>query len=170
MNKSPDLKAEIKKTVAIEPIKMLLGALGTLVGTLVLAAIPQVRALIWPVIPKWLLLVSSVMFLSSVLVLVPYITHLRKKLRASEAERDALKSKPEYVFKFGIKWDDQLNPLCPHCESHLSGYHYIHISMGPDLSRFFCGGCGRAILMMNEDGDTIRFNDAREQMAARLIT
>jgi hypothetical protein len=44
-----------------------------------LAAIPEVRARLWRALPKWLLLGLSVAFLSTILALIPYVLHLRRK-------------------------------------------------------------------------------------------
>ena len=169
MNPPSPLKEEIKKSVVVEPIKILIGSLLTLVGTLVLAAIPQVRGQIWPLIPKWSLLVLSVAFLSAILALVPFVLRLRRQVEAVKTELDTLKTKPTYPYKFGVKWDADLNPRCPHCESYLSGYTYARMSVSPDISRFVCHGCSRYAWVTDSDSVTpIHLSEAKEKMKAEM--
>lgn len=54
-----------------------------------------------------------------------------------------------------------------HCESYLSGYQDVHLGTMPDLSRFLCSGCGRTILMADEEADPIHFSDAKDEMVAQ---
>lgn len=117
--------------------------------------------------PKWLLLVLLVIFLLATLALVPYVLHLRRKAQAVTTELEALKAKPKYPYKFGVKWDEEFNPLCPHCEAYLTGYQYLKLQTMPDQSRFLCGGCGRTVLMADRDADPIQFWEAKEEMVAQ---
>jgi hypothetical protein len=175
MSQPSPLKEEIKKSVVTEPIKILIGLLVTPVLTLILARIPQVRAHLWPLVPKWLLLVLSVVFLSAILALVPYVWHLRRKSRDANIaaddeiktltnELETLKAKPNYPFKFGVKWDDDLNAHCPHCDAYLTGFQYIILSANNAISRVQCSGCGRLIFLSDERGLPIRFADARQRV------
>lgn len=167
-------------------IKILIGSLLTLVGTLILASIPQVRVHLWPATPKWLLLVLVVIFLSVILALVPYVLHLRRKVRDTEIaansaietvratlqaetktvtdELETLKAKPNYPFKFGVKWDNDLNAHCPHCDAYLTGFQYILLSGMNSVSRAKCSGYGRLIFLSDERGLPIRFVDARRRV------
>jgi hypothetical protein len=52
----------------------------TLIGTLILAAIPQVRDHIWPGLPKWVLLATTVISVSAILVLLRIVRRSRRKL------------------------------------------------------------------------------------------
>jgi hypothetical protein len=167
MSEPSPLKEEIKRSVVLEPIKILIGSLLTLVGTLILAAIPQVRVHIWPSIPKWLLLVLAVAFLLVTLALVPYAAYLRRRVHRAEAERDEFKAKPKYRYNFGLKWDEELNPRCPDCEAHLSAPRFVHQRSRPSLSFFACENCGRTSHITGEGGSGfLRFHEAKAKMVA----
>lgn len=86
------IKEEIKKTAVTEPIKIVLQWLSPLIGTLILAAIPQVRDRIWPATPKLLLLVLLVISLSVILWLLPSLSRLRKHIRHAELDAEDARS------------------------------------------------------------------------------
>lgn len=163
-----NLKEEIKKSATSEIVRTVIRLALFLALMLGAALIPPIRDRIWPATPKWLLLGLLVISLSVILGLVPYAMHLRRKNRTLQSELENLKSKPTYPYKFGVKWDKELNPRCPHCEAHLTGYQYIRLSTMPDVSRFNCGGCGRIILMADEAAKPIHFKNAKALIEGRI--
>src|SRR3954462_2529613 len=108
----------------LEILKIVVPLASLPVGTLILALVPEVRSHIWPATPKVLLLVLLVASVSANLCLIPLALRLRRKQKALQSETERLKSKPTYPYKFGVKWDEDFNPRCPHCEAHLSAYQY----------------------------------------------
>lgn len=164
MSESPDLKAEIKKSAITETVKTIVRSALLLLAVLTVAVVPPLRDRIWPAIPKWFLLVLAVLFLLVILGLVPYVLHLRRKLQDSKTELEALRAKPKYPYKFGLKWDE-LNPLCPHCEAHLSAPIFVRQKPGPSISQFTCQGCGRIVPITSVEGlYPLDFTWALEQM------
>lgn len=131
--------------------------------------------------------------LTDILKEIPLSAVLREKVSTIETENAALKTenailkddlrqaksqitqlnkrveeltKPSAPYKFGVKWDNELNPLCPHCGAYLSNPLYIVQRTRPDISRFICAGCGRVVTIQDESGAPLRFKEARERMTA----
>jgi len=75
-----------------------------------------------------------------------------------------LKTKSLHVYKFGLKWDEQFNPICPHCGAHLAAPVFVVQRIRPSISGFNCQGCGRFVSVADEDGSPLRFKAARNQM------
>ncbi len=88
------VKEEIKKSAVSELTKKLIQWLLPLLSTLFLGLIPQVRDHIWPAIPKWLLLVLTVIFLSATLALLQFLSKSRRKLTEVQSAYEEI-SKPE---------------------------------------------------------------------------
>ena len=177
MSQPVDLKAETKKSVISEIVKTAIRLGLLLISVLAVAVFRPLRERIWPAIPKWLLAALLVTSLSAILGLTAYITYLRRRARAMKAEVEdieaaiqALKAKPQHSYKFGIKWDGELNPVCPHCNAYLSAYHYFHLSNGGGLSQFVCQGCGRTVSLADENAAPIRFEAAKERMQRALAS
>lgn len=84
------LKEEIKKTAVLEPLKTVWQWLAPLIGTLILTAIPQVRDHIWPAIPKLLLMVLTVVFLSASLWLLQRLRKSHREVRGDKVSYSTL--------------------------------------------------------------------------------
>jgi hypothetical protein len=85
-----DIKEAKDKSTALEIIKIVAPWLSLPIGTLILALVPQVRDRIWPATPKGLLLALLIVSLSAILGLVPWAIGLRRKLKVSVLDRQAL--------------------------------------------------------------------------------
>ena len=89
---------------------------------------------------------------------------LHEKVTNLEVELQSTKKKSVYVYKYGLNWDEHLNPICPHCGAHLSAPVFVLQRTRPSISGFNCHGCGRFVPISDEQGRPLRFKDARDQM------
>jgi hypothetical protein len=159
-----DTKEEAKKVFLTEPLKKLIGYILASIAPLFLALIPQMRDLIQAAIPFPLLLAITSILLSGLILSTVYIIFLHKERKGLKQQIEA---KP--LFKFGVYWDKETNPLCPSCKSALtlSRRHLFQWSDGlipepiPD-----CLKCDKGIQLFDDNGKELTFHEAKKRVLA----
>jgi hypothetical protein len=154
-SESQSVVRELKKAGVTEPVKEGIKWFLASGCTLLVVYAPPVYAWLKLRLPFWLLLaIAGIEFLTGS-VLLSYIFYLRKKIKSLV---------PNLFFRFGIQWDQELQPYCPKCAQRLEPYRKTITGQG-----LRCHTCRWTHALVAEDGSgrTLTWNEAIAQLPPR---
>lgn len=140
------------KDLFLKHMTELLGVLLTLlVGTIFWQVIPLLLSPLWTRLSTPALQRILGLSLLSVLALLAYVVFLHRKLKG------------KLRIRFGLYWDRNANPLCPACQSPLTGYTITDVG----AAFLACVKCNQRIALRRDNGESLTLPDARELLLSR---